>query len=244
MTYSRRNSAEEQQEACQKVIQITAICEKLSITLDPVDWQNFGMQASVTVNTIKIGDLLDFGQVDSDSILRRVQIKLFEHAALEAIHARPGLKALMWSPVDVVQPQAFLSLWIITMETDERVPIAEYIRNGQRIYEHYALNVYDGQQLAQLFGPAQSGEFQLGETVTVEEHQRKYVGEIIYILSHGKVLTSRKYSPRGAQSVAGKAYMNDVSARYLVDCKDGFPHLVNQSQITSDTQDSQPLVQL
>src|SRR5579872_264569 len=172
MTYSRRNSAEEKQEACQKAKQVTAICEKLSIILDPIDWQNFGMQASVTVNTIKIGDLLDFGQVDSDSILRRVQIKLFEHAALETIHARPGLKALMWSPVDVVQPQAFLSLWIITMETDERVPIAEYIRNGQRIYEHYELNVYDTEQLAQLFGPAQTGEFQLGETVTIEEHQR------------------------------------------------------------------------
>ncbi len=238
MTYSRRNSAEEQQEARQKAKQITAICEKLSITLDPVDWQNSGLQASVMVDTIKIGELLDFGQMDSDSILRRVQIKLFEHAALETIHARPGLKALMWSPVDVVQPQEFLSLWIITMETDERVPIAEYIRDGQRIYEYYELNVNDGQQLAQLFGPAQNGEFHLGETVTIEEHQRKYTGEIIYILSHGKVTTSRKYSPRGSQSLAGKAYMNDASSRYLVDCKDGFPHLVNQSQIALEVQET------
>src|SRR6266699_2973591 len=112
MTYLRRNSVDEQQEACQKARQITAICEQ-------------------------------------------VQIKLFAHAALQTLHARPGLKALMWSPVDVVQPQAFLSLWIITLETDERIPIIEAISNGQRVYEHYQFDGDDGQQLAQLFGPAQ-----------------------------------------------------------------------------------------
>ena len=121
-----------------------AICEQLHITLDPIDWQNCGMRACVTVNTIEISDLLDLGQQDSDSILRRVQIKLLEHAALETMHARPDLKAVIWSPVDVVQPQEFLSLWIITLETDERIAIAEYIRNGQRVYEHYELDMDDG----------------------------------------------------------------------------------------------------
>src|SRR6266576_6512142 len=114
MTYSHRNIAEEQIEACQKAKQITAICEQLHIKLDPIDWQNSGMRACVTVNAIEISDLFDLGQQDSDSILRRFQIKLLEHAALETLHARPGLKTLMWSPVDVVQPQTFLSLWILT----------------------------------------------------------------------------------------------------------------------------------
>src|SRR5258708_4109619 len=109
MGYSRRNSIEEQQEACQKVKQITAICEQFYITLDPIDWQHLGMWAPVKVNSIEIASLLDLSQYDSDDILRRIQIKLFERAALEAIHARPDLKALMWSPVDVVQPQEFLN---------------------------------------------------------------------------------------------------------------------------------------
>lgn len=237
MTYSHRNIAEEQKEASQKVKQITAICEKLSITLDPIDWQSSGMRAWVTVNTIKIADLLDLGRLDSASILRKVQIKLLEHAALEAIHTRPGLKVLIWSPVDVVQPQAFLSLWILTMETHKRIAIAEYIRHGQRVYEQYVLDVDDGRQLAQLFGPVHTGEYHLGDTVTIEEHQRKCTGEIVYILPPSKEPTGRKYSSRVSLSMRGKVSMNDVSSRYMIDCHDGFPHVVNQWQVITETND-------
>jgi hypothetical protein len=179
MTYSRRNSADEQQEACQKAKQITAICGQFHITLDPIDWQQFGMWAPVKVNTIEIASLLDLGKRDSDDIVRQVQIKLFAHAALKTLHSRLGLKAFMWSPVDVVQPQAFLSLWIITLETDERIPIVESIRNGRRVYEHYPFDGDDGQQLAKLFGPVIEGEHHLGDTVTIAERERQYTGEII-----------------------------------------------------------------
>src|SRR5947207_6791125 len=153
MTYSRRNSTDEQQEACQTAKQITTICEQFHITLDPIDWQQFGMWAPVKVNNIEIASLLDLRQRDSDDILRQVQIKLFAHAALETLHSRPGLKALMWNPVDVVLPQAFLSLWIITLETDERIPIIESLKNGQRDYEHNQFDGDDAHQLARLFGP-------------------------------------------------------------------------------------------
>src|SRR5205807_7512878 len=104
----------------------------------------------VKVNNIEIASLLDLRQRDSDDILRQVQIKLFAHAALETLHSRPGLKALMWSPVDVVEPQAFLSLWIITLETGERIPIIESVRNGKRVNEHYRFDRADGEQLANL----------------------------------------------------------------------------------------------
>jgi len=230
MSYSRRNSADEQQEACQKAEQITAICGQFHITLDPIDWQQYGMWAPVKVNNIEIASLLDLGQRDSDDILRQVQIKLFAHAALETLHSRRGLKALMWSPVDVVQPQAFLSLWIITLETDERIPIIESIRNGQRVYEHYQFDGDDG-QLAKLFGPVSEGEYHLGDTVTIRERERQYTGEIIYIIPPGKMLTSRKYASRGYHTISGTAYTNDVVSRYIVDCKDGFPHIVHQSQV-------------
>src|SRR6266436_9627390 len=231
MSYSRRNTVEEQQEACQKAKQITAVCEQLHITLDPIDWQHRGMLAPVKVNSIEIASLLDLAQRDSDDILRRVRIKLFEHAALETIHARPGLKALMWSPVDVVQPQEFLSLWIITLETDERIPIIESIKNGQRVYEHYQFDGGDGQQLAKLFGPVNEGEYHLGDTVTIKERERQYTGEIIYIIPPGKMVTSRKYASRGYHTISGTAYTNDMVSRYLVDCNDGFPHIVHQSQV-------------
>jgi hypothetical protein len=203
MTYTRRNLAEEQKEACQKAQQITAICKQLHITLDPIDWQNSGMRACVTVNAIKISDLLDLSQQDPTSILRRLQIKLLEHAALKTVRARTGLKALMWSPVEVVQPQAFLSLWIVTLETDERIAIAEYIRNGQRVYEHFSFDGDNVNALARLFGPAHTGEYELGNIVTIEERERRCTGEIVYILPPGKALTNRKYSSRGRHTILG-----------------------------------------
>lgn len=230
MTYSRRNRADEQQEACQKARQITAICEQFQITLDPIDWQQFGMWAPVKVNTIEIASLLDLRQRESDDIFRQVQIKLLAHAALETLHARPDLKVSMWSPVDVVQPQAFLSFWIITLETDERIPIIESIRNGQRVYEHYQFDG-DDRQLAELFGPVNEGEYHQGDIVTIKERERLYTGEIIYIIPPGKMSTNRKSASRGYHTIAGTAYTNDVVARYLVDCNDGFPHIVHQSQV-------------
>src|SRR5438105_556394 len=231
MTYSHRNIVEERKEACQKAKEITAICEKLSITLDPIDWQADGMRAWVRVNGIPISDLLDLGQQDSNSLLRRVQIKLLEHAACEAIGARPGLRALIWTPVDVVQPQAFLSLWILTMETDERIAIAEYIKNGQRVYEHYECDVENEQQLTKLFGPMHTGEYHLGDTVTIEEHERKCTGEIVYILPPGKTFNNNAHPSRGRHTISGKIYTNDASSKYVVECNDGFPHVVNQSQV-------------
>ena len=231
MTYSRRNITDEQQEARLKAGQITALCAQFQITLDAIDWQQLGMWAPVKVNTIEIASLLELSQRESEDLLRQVQIKLFAHAALQTLQARPGLKALMWSPVEVVQPQAFLSLWIVTLESDERIPIMEAISHGQRVYEPYQFDRSDGQQLARLFGPLHGGEYHLGDTITMKEREREYTGEIIYIIPPGKMVTSRKNASRGYHTIAGTANTNDVVARYLVDCNDGFPHIVHQSQV-------------
>ncbi|MBO0781195.1 MAG: hypothetical protein J2P37_20435 [Ktedonobacteraceae bacterium] len=237
MTYSRRNIAEEQQEAQQKAQQITTICEQLHITLDPIDWQHSGMRARVTVDAIEISDLQDLSHQDSASILRHVQIKLLERAALITLCAQPGLKAVVWSPVEVVQPQAFVSLWIVMLETDERVAIVEYIRNGQRVYESYELDLHDERALAKLFGPLHPGAYQPGESVTIEEYGRQYSGEIVYVLPPSKVSATRKQPSRGRHTILGKIYPNDLSSRYLVNCHDGFPHVVNQWQIISETRE-------
>jgi hypothetical protein len=234
MPYSRRNRAEEVHEACQKAKDITALCQELQITLDPIDWQQCGVWAPVKVHGIEIAYLLDFGQPNIDDILRRVRIKLLEHTALEAIHARPGLKALMWSPVDVVQPQAFLSLWIITLETGERIPIIETLRDGQRVYEPYQFDRNDGYQFAKLFGPASQGEYHLGERITMKEREHQYTGEILYIIPPSKTITNRKFVSAGYHAIARKANPNEMAAKYIVDCNDGFPHIVHQWQVISE----------
>ena len=238
MPYSHRDLAAEQKEARQKAKQVTEICKQLSIMLDPIDWQHSGMRAPVTVNSLEISDLFNLSRQDDASILRRVRIKLLEHAALETIHAQPGSKALVWSPVDVVQPQAFVSLWIITLETHERVTIAEYIRNGGRVYEPYEYPGNNQQLLAELFGPIHTGEYQLGEIVTIEDHERTYTGEIVYILPPSKAYTNHAHPSRGRHLIVGKAYANDSAARYLVDCRDGFPHIVNQWQVINEDSQS------
>jgi hypothetical protein len=234
MPYSHRNLVTEQKEACQKAKQVTEICKELHITLDPIDWQHAGMRAPVTVNTLEIADLFTLSRQDTASVLRRIRIKLLEHAALATIHAQPGCKVLVWSPVDVVQPQAFVSLWIITLGTHERVTIAEYISNGQRVYEPYEYRGNDQQLLTRLFGPVHTGEYQLGEIVTIEEHEHAYTGEVVYILPPSKAYTNRAHPSRGRHLIVGKVYTNDDASRYLVDCRDGFPHIVNPWQITSE----------
>jgi hypothetical protein len=231
MSYSRRNHAEEREEACQKAQYITEVCKQLHITLDPIDWQQYGIWAPVKVHEIQIAYLLDFGQPNADDILRRVQIKLLEHAALEAIHAQPGNRASMWSPLNVAQPQPFLSLWIITLETGERIPIIETLKDGQRIYEHYQFDPDNEDQLAKLFGPASQGEQHLGERITIKERDHQYTGEILYIIPSNKTFTSRKTASRGFHATAGTAYTNEIALRYIVDCHDGFPHIVHQSQV-------------
>ncbi len=232
MNYSRRNYLEEQQEACQAATKVTALCEQFHIALDPIDWRQLGILAPVKVNTIEIASLLELGKREGDDMLREIQLKLFEHAALETLHVQRDLKAVMWSPVEVVQPQAFLSLWIITLETGQRIPIMESLRGGRRVYEPYTFDGANGQQLAQLFGPANTGEYRPGTTVTIRERNCQYTGKILYIISPGKALAGRTYASRGYHTIAGKPSTNNVAPRYIVDCSDGFPHIAHQSQIT------------
>ena len=231
MTYSRRNRVEEQQEAALKAKDIAAVCTQLHFTLDAIDWQEWGMQAPVKVRGVEVSLLFDLAQRQPDDLLRLIQIKLLEHAALEATHAQPGMKALMWSPVAVAQPQTFSSLWIITLETDERVPIVENISDGQRVYEIYPFDVNNQQQIVALFGKVFEGAFHIGDFVTIKEHARLYTGEVIYSIPPDKDQPSRKPASKGYHTVAGTAYTNDVAAKYIVNCHDGFPHVVSQSQI-------------
>lgn len=239
MPYSRRNRAEEEREAYQNARAITAICQQLQITLDPIDWQRCGLWAPVKAHGIEIAYLLDFGQPNADDILRRVRIKLLEHTALQTIHAPSGIKASMWSPVDVVPPQPFLGLWIITLETNERIPVIEALRDGQRVYEPYQFDRNDENQKTSLFGPASQGEYHPGERITLKEHDHQYTGEILYTVSSGKALNSRKPMLGGSRASAATASKDGMIPRYIVDCNDGFPHIVYQWQVISEISESQ-----
>lgn len=231
MVYSRRNNIEEQQEAACQAQYIATHCAQWHLALDRIDWQQWGMQALVSVNGVEIAPLLELGRSEGDDLLRLLQLKLLEHAALTTIPARPEAKALMWRPLTVVQPQTFLSLWIITLETDERIPIAESMCNGQRVYECYPFDAQNMQQLARLFGVVYQGVYPLGEIVTMKEHARLYTGVIVYSFPPDRGLPQRKTLSKGYHTIAGKTFTNDGAATYLIDCHDGFPHIVKQSQI-------------
>lgn len=234
MTNSRQNSAEEQQQASHQARSIATLCEQWCLSLDHIDWQQWGMQALVKVNGVEIASLLYLSQREQDDLLRLIQLKLLEHAALEASPGRSKVKAVMWRPITVVQPQVFLSLWVITLETDERIPIIESMSNGQRNYEPYLFDAENGQQLSTLFGAVFHGAYDLGEVVTIKEHTRLYTGVIIYSISSNKEYPNRKVLPRGplAAETAAPTYK---AATYIVHCHDGFPHIVEQSQIIRGT---------
>lgn len=235
MTYSRRNSLEEQQEASHQAQYIATLCEQWCLHLDHIDWQQWGLQALVNVNGVEIASLLYLRQHEQDDLLRLIQLKLLEQAVLESIPTRPKAKAVMWRLVAVVQPQVFLSLWVITLETDERVPVIESIRNGQRIYELYPFDVENVHQLATLFGAVFNGVHHLGEAVTIKEHTRLYTGVIVYSISSGKERPNWKPISKGFRTIAGAISPNDETATYVVHCHDGFPHIVKQSQIIQET---------
>jgi hypothetical protein len=232
MSYSRKNPAEEQQDASRKAKHVTEVCKELSIKLDPIDWQQHGLWAPVTVQGIEIAHLVSFSELDPDDILRRVRINLLGHTALAAAHARPDCKAVMWTPIDVIQPQPFLSLWVITLETDERIAVVELMKNGWRSYEPYKFDRNDTQHLAALFGPLAQGEYQIGSMVSMKERDQQYTGEIVYIIPHGKTSTNNRYSSRGFHTIAGTTYKNDAAPKYIIDCKDSFPHIVPQAQVS------------
>lgn len=231
MTYSRRNTLEEQQEACQIAGHIIEICTTFQIMLDPIDWLQFGLQAPVKVQAIEIALLCDLWPRDRDDLFRQVQIKLLEHAALKTLRSRSGLRAVIWSPVQVIQPQAFLSLWVVTLETNERIPVIECVRDGQRVYAPFQLECTQRETLARLFGPAIVGEYSLGETVTIKERGTSSTGKIIYILPPDETHLSKKQTSRRYHTISGRSYTDSDAARYIIDCKDGFPHIVHQSQI-------------
>ncbi len=235
MTYSRRNTVEEQQEASRQAQHIATHCEQWNLTLDHIDWQQWGMQAPVHVNGVEIAPLLNLGQRECDDLLRHIQIKLLERAAIDTIAPQSEIKALMWRPVAVIQPQTFLSLWIITLETNERIPIVENMHNGQRVYEFYPFDAENKQQLATLFGAFYKGAHHLGDLVTIKEHTNLYTGVIIYSIPPDKDAPPRKPGSKGYHTIGGTVYTNDVAATYLIDCHDGFPHMVRQSQIVQET---------
>jgi hypothetical protein len=230
--------AKEQQEACQKAQHITAVCQEFQITLDPIDWQQFGLSAPVKVNAIEIALLADLWQRDKDDMLRQVQIKLLEQAALKALPSRPNRRAVIWSPVEVLQPQEFLRLWIVTFETDERVPVIEFLKDGQRVFAPFPFDGAQGQHLALLFGPAIEGEHHPGEMITIKERGQHYTGEIMYVIAHGTMPSSRRQATRGYRTASGTTSPNDEEPRYIVDCQDGFPHIAYQSQIVSSLKKS------
>jgi hypothetical protein len=231
MTYSRHNTLEERQEACQIATRITEICAAFQIVLDPIDWQQFGLQAPVKVQATEVALLCDLWPRDQDDLFRQIQIKLLEHAALKTLRSRTGLKATIWSPVQVLQPQAFLSLWVITLETNERIPVIEYIHQEQRLYAPFQIESAQQEALTLLFGPAITGEYSLGEMITIKERGTHYTGKIVHILPPGQTPLPKKPTARRYYTTAGKSYTDSEAARYIVDCKDGFPHIVHQSQI-------------
>jgi hypothetical protein len=208
------------------------MCISFQITLDPIDWQQFGLRAPVKIQDTEIALLCDLPAYDRDDLFRQVQNKLFEHAALKTLRSRPGLRAVIWSPVQVIQPQAFLSLWVITLETNERIPIIECMRDGQRTYAPFQMENDQQEPLALLFGPATAGEYAVGEVITIKEHGNNSTGTIIYIIPPDEYRSPKKQVPRRYHTVSGKSYTDSEAARYVVDCQDGFPHIVHQSQIT------------
>jgi hypothetical protein len=72
------------------------------------------------------------------------------------------------------------------------------------------------QDLDQLFGPSGHGDYSPGDTITFTENGHTLSGEIIHCAAPQTTVRGRH-----------------LPTSYSVDCEDGFPHIVTQSQIVA-----------
>lgn len=70
------------------------------------------------------------------------------------------------------------------------------------------------QDLNAIFGEPGRGDYQPGDTITFIENGHEYTGEVVHC-------TAPKTTVKG----------HHLPLSYGVDCNDGFPHIVIQSQI-------------
>jgi hypothetical protein len=124
-----RNAAEE------KAGRLEAIFAELHLQHDPIDWQQAGLLAFVIVNGVIVGDLVTLAD-ERERVLRQVRHQLMADVAFKHLGVERDGHLIQLAPVEPVPPETTY-LAVVHIDEEVGVPVAEYLREGKRVYEYY-----------------------------------------------------------------------------------------------------------
>jgi hypothetical protein len=124
-----RNAAEE------KVRRLEVIFAELHLQHDPIDWQQVGMLAFVIVNGVVVGDLVTLAE-ERERVLRQVRHQLMADVAFKHLGVGRDGHLIHLAPVEPIPPETTY-LAVVHIDEEVGVPVAEYLRDGKRVYEYY-----------------------------------------------------------------------------------------------------------
>lgn len=124
-----RNAAEE------KARRLEAIFAQLHLPHDPIDWQQAGLLAFVIVNGVIVGDLVTLAD-ERERVLRQVRHQLMADVAFKHLGVERDGHHIRLMPVEPTPPE-MTYLAVVHIDEEVGVPVGEYLREGQRVYEYY-----------------------------------------------------------------------------------------------------------
>jgi hypothetical protein len=124
-----RTAAEE------KARRLEAVFAELHLQHDPIDWQQVGMLAFVIVNGVVVGDLVTLAD-EPERVLRQARHQLMADVAFKHLGIERDGHLIRLRPVEPV-PAETTYVAFVYIDEEIGVPVAEYLRDGKRVYEYY-----------------------------------------------------------------------------------------------------------
>ncbi len=118
-----------------KARRLEALFAELHLSHDPIDWQQAGMLAFVIVNGVVVGDLVTLAD-ERERVLGQVRHQLMAAVAFKHLGVERDGHQIRLMPIEPLPPQTTY-LAVVHIDEEVGVPVAEYLRNGKRVYEYY-----------------------------------------------------------------------------------------------------------
>jgi hypothetical protein len=125
----------ERRAAEEKAQRLGAIFAELYLQHDPIDGQQAGLLAFVVVNGVVVGDLVTLAD-EPERVLEQVRHQLMADVAFRHLEVERDGHFIRLTPVEPALPE-MTYLAVVHIDEDVGVPVAEYVRDGQRVYEYY-----------------------------------------------------------------------------------------------------------
>jgi len=135
VSYSR-NFEQEREEAHDILRWLEPMLRELQVEYEPIDWQHSGVLATIRVNGVEVDTVAGI-PCYKDSVLNRIRGAVMTDIALKHLGLTRGNHLISQTPV--LPEPGTAATWVIHIDSSQGVPVAEYIREGRRVWERYPL---------------------------------------------------------------------------------------------------------